>query len=245
MLLSIDSSGLTASVAIIDRYNDTVVAEYSVNLKKTHSQTLLPMIDEMFDMTGLDRTVLEAVAVAAGPGSFTGLRIGAASAKGIADALGIPIVPVPTVDGLAYNFYGHGDLVCPIMDARRSQTYTGIYEYVKDTAGTGFDYVMKTHLDQCAISIEELTDRLNDIGRDTVFLGDGVPVFKEILDERLVIPHTYAPAGLNRQSAVTVGRLAVKYMSEGRTVSSGAFAPEYLRLSQAEREAAAAQGRQG
>lgn len=248
MILAIDSSGLTASVAITDNIQDTAIAEYTVNLKKTHSETLLPMIDEVFRLTGMVKSDIDAVAVAAGPGSFTGLRIGGAAAKGIASGLNIPIIPVPTVDGLAYNLYGYSGLVCPIMDARRNQTYTGIYEYVKyagdtdseaskDCEITGtYRYAMNTVLSQCATDIEELIDKLNAQNRDVIFIGDGIPVFNEIIDSKLKVMHTYAPAGLNRQSAVSIGRLGALYMDKGLTVSAAEFAPEYLRQSQAERE---------
>ncbi len=248
MILGIDSSSLTASVAILDEGNDLVIAEYTVNTGKTHSQTLLPMIDEIFRLTGTVKKDITAIAVAAGPGSFTGLRIGGATAKGIAGALMIPVIPVPTVEGLAYNCYGYSEIICPVMDARREQTYTGIYEFVKnegdapvsddkDMSEAGaYTYTMKSIMDQCATDIGLLADRLNELGRDTVILGDGVPVFREILDKKLKIAHTYAPAGINRQSAVSIARLGARYMSEGKAVSAADFAPEYLRQSQAERE---------
>ena len=248
MILAIDSSGLTASVAVTDEDNDIAIAEYTVNLKKTHSETLLPMIDEIFRLTGMVKETISAVAVASGPGSFTGLRIGGAAAKGIASALGIPVIPVPTVEGLAYNCYGQASYVCPIMDARRQQTYTGVYEFVKNTGdsqpdndgntllpGT-YSYVMKELMGQCAVDIGELIDRLNGYGHDVIFLGDGVPVFKNTLDEKLIVAHTYAPSGMNRQSAASIGRLGAIYMAKGMTVSAADFAPEYLRQSQAERE---------
>lgn len=228
MILSIDSSGLTASVALIDTENDIAVAEYTVNLKKTHSETLLPMIDAIYRLTGLDKADTQAVAVAAGPGSFTGLRIGGAAAKGIASALNIPVIPVPTVEGLAYNCFGYGGYICPIMDARRGQTYTGIYV----NAGSELMTVMP----QCAISIEEVILRLNKYEKEVMFLGDGVPVFRDELDSKLNVDHVYAPAGMNRQSAVSVGRLGAKLYKDGRYVSAADFAPEYLRQSQAERE---------
>ncbi len=236
MILCIDSSGLTASTAIIDEENDIAVAEYTVNLKKTHSETLLPMIDELYRLTGLDKRDTKAVMIAAGPGSFTGLRIGGAAAKGIASALNIPIIPVPTVDGLAYNCYGYDGYVCPIMDARRNQTYTGIYSFKKVSDGNVYGYEMETELSQCAIDIQEIISRLNKLGKAAVFLGDGVPVFRETLDNSLTVDHTYAPMGLNRQNAVSIGRLGVKLYKEGKGVGADSFAPEYLRQSQAERE---------
>ena len=124
-ILGLDSSGLVASVALVE--DDQLVAEYTTNYKKTHSQTLLPMLDEITRMVELDLHTIDAIAVAAGPGSFTGLRIGSATAKGLGLALDLPIVPVPTVEALAYQLWGSRDLVCPVMDARRGQAYTGIY----------------------------------------------------------------------------------------------------------------------
>lgn len=126
-ILALDSSGMVASVAIVEEEN--VLAEYTLNYKKTHSQTLLPMLDEIANQIDLDLDTIDAIAVAAGPGSFTGLRIGSATAKGLGLALDKPIIPVPTVDGLAYNLYGIESLICPLMDARRNQVYTGLYTF--------------------------------------------------------------------------------------------------------------------
>ena len=127
-VLAIDSSGLTATVAIVE--DDTTIAEFTINYKKTHSQTLLPMIDEMVKMVEADLDSIDAIAVAGGPGSFTGLRIGSATAKGLGLALGKPLIHIPTADAMAYSIYGCEDIICPIMDARRNQVYTGIYSFV-------------------------------------------------------------------------------------------------------------------
>lgn len=126
-ILALDSSGLVASVAVVE--DNQLLAEYTVNYKKTHSQTLLPMLDEIAKMIELDLETIDAIAVAAGPGSFTGLRIGSATAKGLGLALKKPLIPVPTVDALAYNLYDSTGVICPMMDARRKQVYTGIYRF--------------------------------------------------------------------------------------------------------------------
>ena len=131
-ILAIDSSGLVATVAVVEQDEKAVgktVAEYTINYKKTHSQTLLPMLDEIVRMTELELGSVDAIAVAGGPGSFTGLRIGSATAKGLGLALEKPLIHVPTVDALAYNLCYTDQIVCPIMDARRNQVYTGIYEF--------------------------------------------------------------------------------------------------------------------
>ena len=126
-ILGIESSSLVASVAIVT--DDILTAEYTVNLKKTHSQTLLPMIDEVIRMLEIELDSIDAIAVSGGPGSFTGLRIGSATAKGLGLAMKKPLIHVPTVDAMAYGLYGTDALICPVMDARRNQVYTGLYHF--------------------------------------------------------------------------------------------------------------------
>ena len=209
-ILALDSSGLVASVAVAE--DDNLIGEYTVNYKKTHSQTLLPMLD----------------AVAKGPGSVTGLRIGAATAKGLGLALNKPLIEIPTVDGLAYNLWGAKDAVCPLMDARRNQTYTGIYSF-----NNGEMQVIEP---QCAVDIAEITEKINALQHPVVFLGDGVPVFRTYLEEHVTVPFSFAPAHLNKQRAGALASLAFHYLENGQTVSAEAHQPDYLRLSQAERE---------
>jgi tRNA threonylcarbamoyladenosine biosynthesis protein TsaB len=229
-ILALDSSGLVASVAVLEE--DNCIAEYTVNYKKTHSQTLLPMVDEIAGMIELDLASIDAIAVAAGPGSFTGLRIGSATAKGLGQALDKPLIGVPTVEGLAYNLYGCSRLICPLMDARRNQTYTGLYEFVPEDG----EYRLHSIRSQCAVALEEIVQQINALGREVIFLGDGVPVFKAQLEETLQVPYSFAPACCNRQRAAAVGTLALRYWKEGKAVKACDHQPEYLRLSQAERE---------
>ncbi|MBD5520064.1 MAG: tRNA (adenosine(37)-N6)-threonylcarbamoyltransferase complex dimerization subunit type 1 TsaB [Lachnospiraceae bacterium] len=229
-LIALDSSGLVASVAVVE--DDILIAEYTIQYKKTHSQTLLPMLDEIRNMIELDFEQIDAIAVAAGPGSFTGLRIGSATAKGLSFAMGKPIVPVPTVDGLAYNLYGTDKIVCPIMDARRSQVYTGIYEFIREEGAYSLHIIRQ----QCAVAFAEIAKNLNELGREVIFLGDGVPVFKEEMKELMKVPYTFAPAHMNRQRAASIGVLGTIYYAQGKIQSGEEHAPEYLRLSQAERE---------
>lgn len=232
-IIAMDSSGLVASVAVVE--DDRLIGEYNVQYKKTHSQTLLPMLDELKRMIELDLSTVDAIALAAGPGSFTGLRIGSATAKGLGLALDIPLIEIPTLDGLACNLYGSDKLICPIMDARRNQVYTGIYEFI-EKEGKPVSYALKELLPQCAISIEEIAQKCNSFGREVIFLGDGVPVFAEKLENLMEVPYGFAPAHMNRQRAGAFGFLALSYLQEGKVVSAKDHAPEYLRLSQAERE---------
>lgn len=231
-ILALDSSGLVASVAVVDssESGEELIAEYTVNYKKTHSQTLLPMLDEVSKMIELDLSTVDAIAVAAGPGSFTGLRIGSATAKGLGLALNKPLIHIPTLEGLAYNLCGSSDVVCPIMDARRGQVYTGIYRFEDDKL-----IVLE---DQMAISIEELGEKLKKYDNKIVFLGDGVPVFKERLTDEIMKDReiAFAPANVNRQRAASVGALAIRYYEAGKIETAAEHQPDYLRVSQAERE---------
>ncbi len=227
-LIAIDSSGLTASVAVVE--DDVLLASYTVDYKKTHSQTLLPMLDEICRMISLDVSTVDAVAVAAGPGSFTGLRIGSATAKGIALALEKPVVEVPTLDAMAFCLYNAKGLICPVMDARRSQVYNGLYEW-KDLRLTPL-------CPQRAVGVEELAEEINRIAHPegTILLGDGVAAYRDRFDELIAVPHSYAPAHVSRQRAAGVGALGLQLFREGRYVSAAEHAPVYLRKSQAERE---------
>lgn len=229
-ILALDSSGLVATVAILE--DEQMIAEYTVNYKKTHSQTLLPMLDEIVKMTEFDLSMIDAIAVAGGPGSFTGLRIGAATAKGLGLALDKPLIHVPTVDGMAYCLFGQDGLICPIMDARRNQVYTGLYKFDDTQIGSSFKVLME----QTPLAIEELAQKINEKGEKVVLLGDGVPVHKERLKELLNVPFEFAPAYANRQRAASVAVLGGVYYTQGKIVSAAEHKPEYLRLSQAERE---------
>lgn len=237
-VLAIDSSGMTATVAVVE--DTQTIAEYTVNFKKTHSQTLLPMIDTMGKMIELDLKSIDAIAVAGGPGSFTGLRIGSATAKGLGLALEKPLIHVPTVDGLAYNLYGCQDIICPIMDARRKQVYTGMYTFARrELEGSKETELVLDVLEaQNASPIDELIERLNIHGRPVVFLGDGVPVYQDVIKEKMRVPFSFAPASANRQRAAVVGALGIQYYKEGKFETAMEHQPDYLRVSQAERERA-------
>lgn len=226
-ILAIDSSGSVASVAVMTE--DTMIAEYTVNHKKTHSQTLLPMIESVMKMVEEDINELDAIAVAKGPGSFTGLRIGAATVKGLALAADLPVIPVPTVDALAYNFFATDCIICPMMDARREQVYCGLYEFAAD--GT-----FKVLVEQKACALEEIIAEVNSLGKKVVYLGDGADRYAEQIKSTTVVEHFFAHPHMSKQRAGAVGNLGIAYFKGKIYENADNFAPEYLRLSQAERE---------
>ncbi|NLK73979.1 MAG: tRNA (adenosine(37)-N6)-threonylcarbamoyltransferase complex dimerization subunit type 1 TsaB [Clostridiales bacterium] len=225
-ILAIDSSGLVASVAIVTE--DTMLAEYTVNFKKTHSQTLLPMLQEIVKMIELDMETVDGIAVSSGPGSFTGLRIGSATAKGLGLALNKPIISVPTVDGLAYNLFGTDKLICPMMDARRNQVYTGLYCFKGNE--------LHKILDQRAVPVDEIIEEINQRGQNVIYLGDGSKVYEDIIRENTKVNFQFAPMHMNRQRAGAIGALGIQYYNKNQMQTAAQHQPIYLRLSQAERE---------
>lgn len=227
LILGIDSSGHTASVAL---YADGVVlSEYSNNIGLTHSQTLLPMVAEIFSRTGHTVDELDAIAVSAGPGSFTGLRIGAATAKGLALGYDIPLLEVSTLEGLAMNVRDMDAVyVHPIMDARRSQVYTATF---LDGQLIG---------EEEAIGIEELVTKINQMPGKHFFLGDAVPVYRSCLEAQLSVPYRFAGPGNLLQRASSVAMLGAEQLTLGKSVSGKDFHLSYIRKPQAEREREAA-----
>lgn len=237
-ILAIDSSGMPASAAVVE--DGKLIAAYTVNYQKTHSQTLLPMIDELSRAIELDKTTLGAVAVSGGPGSFTGLRIGSATAKGIALALKIPIINVPTLEGLASNFHGCSELICPMMDARRTEVFAGVYTYQDDCLSVSSDKTsLDVLMDQQPVSVEKLCIKLNEMaektGKRLILLGDGCVKYRDILNEKLTVPYKIAPLNLLEQSAASVALRAEELLAAGRTETAEEHRPIYLRVSQAER----------
>lgn len=216
MILSVDSSAVTASVALTDGEN--VINNEFVNAGLTHSETLLPMIKRVLGDTKVSD--LDAIAVTAGPGSFTGVRIGVATVKGLAFEKNIPCIGVSTLEAIAYNFADENIIVCAVMDARRMQFYNALFE-IKNGKAIRL-------CDDRAISITDLREDLKKYDR-VVIAGDGA---KLCFDNINLDNCTLAPNDKMYQNGIGVSRAA----KDKKKISASSLMPVYLRLSQAERE---------
>lgn len=223
-ILAIETSGSVASAALTE--DNVLRAEFTLNYKMTHSQTIMPLINEIKEYLELDLNSIDYIACSAGPGSFTGLRIGAATAKGIAMGIKKPIVPVSALKALAYNIYMTDALICPIVDARRRQVYTALYKWKNGKLET-------LNKDNIAI-IDNVVKEMQDYKLPVIFVGDGVFIYEKMLKE--YENFNIAPAHCNMQRAASVAALGAELVMEEKAIEGSEFRPVYLRKSQAERE---------
>ena len=238
-ILGLEASGIVASVALV--CDDKLLGEYTINHKRTHSKTLMPMLEELLNRLEIDIGEIDAIATSSGPGSYTGLRISSSTAKGLAMALDKPIVSVPTMEGMAYNLFGAGSYICPIVDARRSQVYTGIYYCEADKMRSKMPQAVMT-IDDLLQSILEMLDQAKPhesnemLYRDITFLGDAVKLHRDLIIERLGDKAHFAPLHKNMPSAASIATLGAIYVREGKTETATEHRPIYLMLSEAEKE---------
>lgn len=231
-ILAVESSAKAASCALVDEEN--LIAEYFINNKKTHSQTLLPMIADMLKMIEFDIKDIDAIACANGPGSFTGLRIGAATVRGLAYSLEKPIIPVSTLDAMACAFISDSYII-PMIDARCMQVFTGIYD-----GGDSKSFIPKEIVEKQVCKLDELTAYINDkcIDKEVILCGDGVANNIDYIignvSENIKIK--LAPFNLSLQRASCVGKIAVDYLKNGNIKDIPEFDIDYFRKSRAEQE---------
>lgn len=224
-ILAVDTSATAASVAVAEE--NKLIGEFSINTALTHSQTLMPMVDELLKNTGLSVNDIDAVAVNAGPGSFTGVRIGVAAVKGIAFPKNLPCVSVSTLESMAYNMLGNDCIVCSVMDARCSQVYNALFR-VKGCTVTRMT-------DDRALSLTDLKNELQNINEKVVLVGDGAVLCSNFLGEELE-NIMLAPFNNRIQTASSVAYAAFEKINNGETVKADELMPVYLRLPQAQRE---------
>lgn len=223
-ILAVDSSAAVASVAIL---RDTcVLGEYFLDNGNTHSETVLPMAESLFSRLSISVDDIDLFAVSIGPGSFTGLRIGVATVKGLAFGKGKPCAGVSTLEALAYNLEGFSGILCPVMDARRGQVFTALFESDGKT--------IRRLTPDGAMDLSELNALLATYSAPIYLCGDGYALSKEALTVKTM----ETPERLIPQSARSVARLALRDLNEHLTSDAASLAPVYLRLSKAERERA-------
>ena len=223
-LLALESSARAASCAVLDSGVPLASAWQATGL--THSRTLLPMVEDMLENSELTLADMDAVAVAAGPGSFTGLRIGIAAVKGLAWAADKPCIPVSTLEAMAWPLAHLGGVIVCAMDARRQQIYSAVFR--------GEGGALTRLREDRALSLEDAAADAAQWGGEMTIVGDGAELCLEFFLQRS-IPCRLAPGHLRLQSAVGVGLAACRRWPEN-AVSPQALSPVYLRLSQAERE---------
>jgi tRNA threonylcarbamoyladenosine biosynthesis protein TsaB len=228
-VLAIDTTGKVVTAALAS--GEALLGEVFVNSAQKTAVTLMPAIKNLLDSTYMAVSDLTHIACASGPGSFTGLRIGAATAKALADAADIPIIAVPTLDSLAYNAIDTRSIIVPIMDARKQQVYTAYYRRHREN-----DSLIRLS-DYMAKNVNDILQELSEFKKPIIFLGDGVSTYKDvIINNGLGINHTFAAMPLILQRASSTARLAVKLALAGKMTNSECFAPFYLRQSQAEQQ---------
>jgi tRNA threonylcarbamoyladenosine biosynthesis protein TsaB len=222
IILAVDTSTRTGSVAVLN--GDTVLAEVEVTSQETHAKRLVSAIDVTLGMT--DKTVADCngFAVTTGPGSFTGLRIGISTVKGLGFATGQPVAGVSTLDALAYQFPSFPHLICPVLDARKGQVYTALY---KSTGHMRWKRV----IEGCAV---EPGEWLKKVGGPCLFVGDGACVYAVLIKKTLSDLAYFAPAYMNRVRASVVGYIGMKQILDGQTTDVEQLVPHYIRKSDAE-----------
>ena len=221
-ILALDSTATVASVALCE--DDRLLGEYTVNNGNTHSETLLPMVESLLRFFDLSTDDIDLFAVSAGPGSFTGVRIGAATIKGLAFNTQKPCIGVSTLDALAYNLNMRNGLICPVMNARRKQVYTALFRCE--------DGVLTRLCPDSAIAIAELDEWLSAYDEPVYLCGDGYEITKENLTHAV----GFTPERLRHQSAFSVAQVAKTAYDRGLRTTDAEMFPTYLRPSQAERE---------
>lgn len=224
-ILAIDTSATAASVALCDE--NKLIGEFFINTKLTHSRTLMPMVENLLSNTNMQTSDITAIAVNCGPGSFTGVRIGVAAAKGLAFADDLPCIEVSTLESLAYNMQSAKGIICSVMDARCSQVYNALFK----CNGVKPERIC----DDRALSITELCDELKGFNERIILVGDGAELCYNAMKE--LLPNVeLAPTSVRFQRASSTAEIALEKFNNNELLSPAQLVPVYLRLPQAERE---------
>ncbi len=221
LILGIETSTKTGSVAVVSE--DGVIAQYSLNIEVTHSERLMSTVDRVLKDTGLAIAEFGGFAVAIGPGSFTGLRIGLSTVKGLAFAAGKPVAAVPTLQALAWNLPYAAYPVCPMLDARKNEVYAALYSFDR----TVFTQLMP----ETTIPIRELAGRISG---KTVFTGEAAHLFRAEIENQFGSAALFAPFAAALPSAATVAKLGLDMIKNGKETDPDSLTPLYIRRPEAE-----------
>jgi len=232
LILALETSTLTGSIALIETMlrEETafagvkIIAEHTLSIARTHSEKLMTSIDNLLREASSSISQVQGIALALGPGSFTGLRIGVATVKGLAYALRVPVVGIPTLDALAHNVQFASSLICPVLDARKKEVYAALFR------GDGEGRLQKISPDW-AVPPEGLCSRIDE---KTIFLGNGIEVYGEMIKKKLGPQALFAPPELSQPRAANVARLSLPHFKKGSTLDLFSFTPTYIRRAEAE-----------
>jgi len=221
MVLGIETATKTGGVALLS--GKGVIAEYTLNIEVTHSERLMATVDRVLSDTGITLAAVDGFAVSVGPGSFTGLRIGVATAKALAFSTGRPVAAVPTLMALAWNLSVAAHPVCPLLDAKKKEVYGAVYR-----TGSG---TVETIMDEAVLPLKELAHRLTG---PTIFAGEGARLFRQELEDLLGERALFAPLAASVPSAASVAELGRMALLGGKAADPDDLAPVYIRRPEAE-----------
>lgn len=225
-ILALDTSSIVATAAVMD--GEKLMGEYILNHKKTHSQKLMPMLEEILKSCDLSPKDIDIFGAALGPGSFTGLRIGLATIKAMAQALDKPVVGVSTLEGLAYNLIYCKARICPIIDAQRDLVYTGLYQWDQIN--------LNKIMEEKVLSIDELLSILKEKNEEIMFIGDALEKFRGLIQETLKEKAIFPPGIVTMPRASSVAELVRRRAEAGELSKASEVVPIYMRKSQAEKQ---------
>jgi tRNA threonylcarbamoyladenosine biosynthesis protein TsaB len=220
-ILGIETSTKTGSVAVVSE--DCVIGQYSLNIEITHSERLMSTVDRVLKDTGLAISDMDGYAVAMGPGSFTGLRIGLAAIKGLALVTGKPVAAVPTLMALAWNLPYAGYPVCPMLDARKNEIYAALYSFEGE--------VPATIMAEAALSLQMLSERISG---KTIFTGEASRFFRADIEKKFGDLALFAPCSAVLPSAAAVAELGLDIIRNGKQTDPDSLTPMYIRRPEAE-----------
>jgi len=256
LILGIETATMTGGVALLNE--ERLISEYTLNVRTTHSARLMPALDRVLEDSSIDKCEIDGIAVSIGPGSFTGLRIGLATAKGLALGLDIPLAGVPTLDALAHNTPFAMYQICPILDAKRKEVYYSLFRYEPSQAGGPQRHggtEKNTEKDESNSSVSPYlcgfsggsplrrqvpyqvaapADLVKQIHEKTIFLGDGVDVYREFISEKLGDLALFAPAAQRLPRAASVAEIGLVKLKAGEHLDVASAEPIYIRPSDAE-----------